>query len=633
MAQTGSNIGIGTTNPATLLEVSSPSDGGAIRITSTQNDDAHNTTIPFGSLQFYSTDISSPGAGIRGSINLLPFDNFAQSGSHLTFNVSSNTTSNYEAVRITNTGNVGIGTSTPTLGTLQISGNVYAISYTGSFSGSHVGNTTGTSSWAVSASSANTASYVITAQTASYVLQAVSASFATSAANATTASYVLQAVSASYASSSTSASYASTASYVANAFIQDGNSFGATATLGTNDAQSLAFETNGTTRMTISGSNGNVGIGTTSPGEKLSISGSVAITTGGSLKFGDVTTSINTFGLSHVNNTGLYLSVYKAGGGGILGTNSTDALVIRQDTGNVGIGTSTPTSGTLQVNGNIYATSFTGSLSGSHVGDTTGTASYATSASNAISASWAPTITYTFNNGISDIGSNTIRLGGNLITNTDIGGNFSLSRTADRAGSAFIVSNPNALGTGITVSGTSVAIAASGSVNISGSVSSTLFGFTGSLQGTASFATSASSAITASYVKTAQTASYVVTAQTASYVVTAQTASYVLQAVSASFATSASSAITASYVKTAQTASYVVTAQTASYVLQAVSASYATVASNSIALNGITSSGYVKNTTDTYTSTAAITDMITLTSAEYAAIATPSSSTMYVIVG
>jgi hypothetical protein len=147
-------------------------------------------------------------------------------------------------------------------------------------------------------------------------------------------------------------------------------------------------------------------------------------------------------------------------------------------------------------------------------------ASYAVSSSRAISASYAPTITYTFNNGISDVGSNTIRLGGNLITNTDIGGNFSLSRTADRAGSSFIISNPNALGTGLTVSGTNIAIAASGSVIVTGSVSSTLFGFTGSLLGTASFATSASYALSSS---------------------NSFSSSYVLQAVSASFASTASS--------------------------------------------------------------------------------------------
>ncbi|MFC1649844.1 FG-GAP-like repeat-containing protein, partial [Patescibacteria group bacterium] len=47
-------------------------------------------------------------------------------------------------------------------------------------------------------------------------------------------------------------------------FKDGGNSFGALATLGTNDAYGLAFETGGTTAMTID-TNGNVGIGTTAP--------------------------------------------------------------------------------------------------------------------------------------------------------------------------------------------------------------------------------------------------------------------------------------------------------------------------------------------------------------------------------
>ena len=70
--------------------------------------------------------------------------------------------------------------------------------------------------------------------------------------------------------------------------------------------------------------------------------------------------------------------------------------------------------------------------------------------------------------------------------------------------------------------------------------------FVGNLTGTASWAESASQALTASFVRTAQTASYVLQAvsasfaSTASFVTTAQTASYVLQAVSASFSTTAS---------------------------------------------------------------------------------------------
>ncbi|XKT75440.1 MAG: immunoglobulin-like domain-containing protein [Patescibacteria group bacterium UBA2103] len=53
-------------------------------------------------------------------------------------------------------------------------------------------------------------------------------------------------------------------------FLQNGNSFGETAVLGTNDSNSLAFETGGSTRVTIDTS-GNVGIGDTSPDAQLDI--------------------------------------------------------------------------------------------------------------------------------------------------------------------------------------------------------------------------------------------------------------------------------------------------------------------------------------------------------------------------
>ena len=52
--------------------------------------------------------------------------------------------------------------------------------------------------------------------------------------------------------------------------LRDGNSFGATATIGTNDAQNFAFETNGTTRATIL-STGAFGIGTATPDSTLTI--------------------------------------------------------------------------------------------------------------------------------------------------------------------------------------------------------------------------------------------------------------------------------------------------------------------------------------------------------------------------
>ena len=102
-----------------------------------------------------------------------------------------------------------------------------------------------------------------------------------------------------------------------------------------------------------------------------------------------------------------------------------------------------------------------------------------------------------------------------------------------------------------------------GSLRVSGSI-------TGSLFGTASWATNALNANTASYVLNAvsssfaSTASFILLAQTASYVTLAESASYVLNAISSSFAS---------------TASFVALARSASYVLNAVSASFSRTAS------------------------------------------------------
>ncbi|MBX3019903.1 MAG: tail fiber domain-containing protein, partial [Bdellovibrionaceae bacterium] len=66
---------------------------------------------------------------------------------------------------------------------------------------------------------------------------------------------------------------------------QGGNSFGQTGTIGTNDNQALAFETNNNTRMTITNA-GAVGIGTTAPTSALSVQ-----------------TATDRYGLTHTNGT------------------------------------------------------------------------------------------------------------------------------------------------------------------------------------------------------------------------------------------------------------------------------------------------------------------------------------------
>lgn len=96
----------------------------------------------------------------------------------------------------------------------------------------------------------------------------------------------------------------STGGGAANAFVQNGNAFGTTATLGTNDNNILAFEVNNTERMRINTA-GDVGIGVTTipANKKLTVSNTAAPT---------------------FNAAGNGMGVSMNGGGGIYMKNSTD---------------------------------------------------------------------------------------------------------------------------------------------------------------------------------------------------------------------------------------------------------------------------------------------------------------------
>jgi hypothetical protein len=162
------------------------------------------------------------------------------------------------------------------------------------------------------------------------------------------------------------ATNASTASFITgstNAFIQGGNSFGATALLGTNDDQSLALETSGSTRMFIS-SSGNVGIGTTSSLARVTINHDASLinplelvnTYSGTGFFSNIVWKNSTnlvrgnFGVNNqsgefrwdVSSGGYFPTIYSNG-----------AEIIRINTsGNTGIKTTTPAA-TLDVSGSV----------------------------------------------------------------------------------------------------------------------------------------------------------------------------------------------------------------------------------------------------------------------------------------
>jgi hypothetical protein len=96
-----------------------------------------------------------------------------------------------------------------------------------------------------------------------------------------------------------------------------------------------------TETMRVKG-NGNVGIGTSSPAHKLSVSGDTLTT--GTTYLGDTNHSIRL-----VASSGVALSA----------SGATDGIILKQSTGNVGIGTTSP-SQKLEVNGTVKATTFTG---------------------------------------------------------------------------------------------------------------------------------------------------------------------------------------------------------------------------------------------------------------------------------
>jgi hypothetical protein len=259
-------LGIGTTSPSELLHISN-SGNTRIKIQSNPTNEASldlktdSTTNDFGLriVREAGTNGSST-IGHKG-IDRLYIATLDAGNLELA-------TDNITRLFVSSNGNVGIGTSTPT-NKLQVIGGITATSITGSL--------LGTSSWAQSASNAVNA---INAQTASFLPIGTYSITSSQTINAQTASFLpigTYSITSSWAQSASNAVNAHTASFLSGAFLQNGNSFGTTTTLGTNDTQDLQLETNNITRVFIS-SSGNVGIGTSSPTERLHVDGNMIVT-------------------------------------------------------------------------------------------------------------------------------------------------------------------------------------------------------------------------------------------------------------------------------------------------------------------------------------------------------------------
>jgi hypothetical protein len=249
--------------------------------------------------------------------------------------------------------------------------------------------------------------------------------------------------------------------------------------LASKGAESIIFNTNATERMRIV-SGGNVGIGTTSPVYRLEVNNSTednhiaAIGSAPSIQFASANTnpvSWGTIGMATTTNNFIIgavagdLAIVNRGSvsGSILfgmGSSASSEKVRITPAGNVGIGTSTPTLATLQVNGNVFAASFTGSFSGSFAGSITNatSASYAATASvllgSVVSASYAQTASF-------------VNPLVQSVTVTGISSSFTNTSTIDPALRAINTTISATPAVALFISGSTIA---SGSFNASGSL-------------------------------------------------------------------------------------------------------------------------------------------------------------------
>jgi cytoskeletal protein CcmA (bactofilin family) len=316
-----------------------------------------------------------------------------------------------------------------------------------------------------------------------------------------------------------------------------------------------------------------------------------------------------------------------------------------------------------------------GSVSSASYADfaaTAGTANTASYVANAVYTASVVDATTTYTKGNGTTFSTTI----NNVTSSISSSYAATANTANSATTATSASYATNAGTANTAISASFATTAS---YYGGTVVSASYAVSSSFASTANTANSATTAATASYVVNAISSSYSTTALSSSYAATATSSSYAINASNANNATTATSASYATNANTANSATSASFATTASYALNAsintgsllltasavnntitftkgdgstfpitvatgsaasafpytgsAQISGSLIVTGSFSVSGSITGNVVGNNTDTYTTSAAVQQIVTLTQAEYNAIVTPDPNTLYVISG
>ena len=353
------NVGIGATSPSEKLEVK----GGNILVESSNNGggDANNNIIlkdtdttassgqGIGSIQFYGSDASGAGAGIKSQIKSF----YASDGdsSILTFSTSDSATNNQERIRITSGGNVGIGTTTNISSplTIQANGSGNALSI--------IGRANGTNDEAV----INFYEYGGTTRNAYIIKEAGNLGFATGTGGS--ASERMRITSAGGISfGSTGTAYGTSGQVLTSA--GNASPTWTTPTTGTvTGGGSNTYLAKWTTATNINSSamfqaaSGNFSIGITTPNAKLSVVNDISIGT----------SATDVLRLSNISGVG---GIYGFGSRNLAFGSITNGEVMRVDNINerVGIGTTSPDAKLDVIGQGIFQGSTTSSYKGANVG-------------------------------------------------------------------------------------------------------------------------------------------------------------------------------------------------------------------------------------------------------------------------